>query len=62
MMALVWLIDILVIGVKILGGRTKVNPVLRYGLWSAVLCAAVAGVAAVGVLLVLLQGYLEDMA
>ncbi|SLI16833.1 Uncharacterised protein [Mycobacteroides abscessus subsp. abscessus] len=29
MMALVWLIDILVIGVKILGGRMKVNPVLR---------------------------------
>ncbi|MBB5915161.1 hypothetical protein BJY24_004028 [Nocardia transvalensis] len=61
MMALVWLIDILVIGVKILGGRTKVNPVLRYGLWVAVLSVLVAGFAVLGLLLVLLQRYLEGL-
>ncbi|WP_054816074.1 hypothetical protein [Nocardia arizonensis] len=55
MMALVWLIDILVIGVKILGGRMKVNPILRFGLWLAVLSVVVAGVGALGYGLVLLQ-------
>ncbi|GAA5100514.1 hypothetical protein [Nocardia iowensis] len=55
MMFLVWLIDIGVIGVKVLGGRTRVNPVLRFGLWLAVLSAVVAGIAVVGYLLVLLQ-------
>ncbi|MEU4314041.1 hypothetical protein [Nocardia sp. NPDC024068] len=58
MMALVWLIDIMVIVVKILGGRTKVNPVLRFGLWLALLCVLAAGIAAVGAGLVLLQHYL----
>lgn len=62
MMILVWLIDILVIGVKILGGRTKVNPVLRFGLWLAVLSVLAAGVATLGFLLVLLQRQLEDFA
>ncbi|MEU6586261.1 hypothetical protein [Nocardia sp. NPDC046763] len=62
MMALVWLIDILVIGIKILGGRMEVNPVLRFGLWVAVLCAVAAGLSVAGYLLVLLQRYLEDMA
>lgn len=52
MMILVWLIDILVIVVKILGGRMKVNPILRYGLWVAVLSAVAAGVAVVGYVLV----------
>lgn len=61
MMALVWLIDIVVIGVKILGGRIKVNPVLRFGLWVAVLCAVGAGIALLGALLVLLQHYLENL-
>ncbi|MBH0780939.1 hypothetical protein IT779_32180 [Nocardia sp. NEAU-351] len=60
MMALVWLIDILVIGIKILGGRTKVNPVLRYGLWVAVLSVAIAGIGGIGALLVLLQHRLTD--
>ncbi|WP_069163964.1 hypothetical protein [Nocardia altamirensis] len=55
MMAAVWLIDVLVIGVKVLGGRTRVHPVLRLGLWLLVLGAVAAGVAAVGYLLVLLQ-------
>ena len=58
MMALVWLIDILVIGIKILGGRMKVNPVLRLGLWLAVLSVLAAGVAVLGGLLVLLQHWL----
>lgn len=62
MMILVWLIDILVIGVKILGGRTKVNPVLRVGLWVAVLSTLAAGVATLGFLLVLLQRQLENLA
>ncbi|WP_428846935.1 hypothetical protein [Nocardia terpenica] len=57
-MALVWLIDILVLGVKILGGRTPVNPVLRYGLWVAVLAALAAGIAALAGLLVLLNHWL----
>ncbi|GAB2514501.1 hypothetical protein [Nocardia heshunensis] len=62
MMALVWLIDILVIGIKILGGRMEVNPVLRVGLWVAVLCGVVAGLAAVGAGLVALQHYLVETA
>ncbi|UGT63610.1 hypothetical protein LTT61_09990 [Nocardia asteroides] len=55
MMALVWIIDVVVILVKVLGGRIRVNPVLRFGLWLAVLAAAAAGVLLLGVLLVLLQ-------
>ncbi|MFJ1459859.1 hypothetical protein [Nocardia sp. N2S4-5] len=62
MMALVWLIDILVLGVKILGGRTEVNPVLRVGLWVAVLSVLVAGAAVLGGLLVLLQHWLTEPA
>ncbi|MFC8526810.1 hypothetical protein [Nocardia sp. NPDC057227] len=54
-MALVWIIDIVVILVKILGGRIRVNPVLRFGLWLAVLAGAAAGVLLLGILLVLLQ-------
>ncbi|MFD4459468.1 hypothetical protein [Nocardia sp. NPDC058480] len=59
MMALVWFIDIVVIVVKILGGRTQVNPVLRVGMWIALLCVLVLGVAAVGALLVLLEHWLS---
>ncbi|WP_378734179.1 hypothetical protein [Nocardia brasiliensis] len=55
MMFLVWLIDIVVIVAKILGGRTRVNPMLRFGLWLGVLSTVVAGIAVVGYLLVLLQ-------
>ncbi|AXK89727.1 hypothetical protein [Nocardia farcinica] len=62
MMALVWLIDILVIGVKILGGRMKVNPVLRLALWLAVLGTAAAGVAALGLGMFALQQYLSNPA
>lgn len=62
MMILVWLIDILVSGVRILGGGMKVNPVLRFGLWVAVLATAVAGIAALGVGLYFLQQYLSNPA
>lgn len=61
MMALVWLIDIVVIGVKVLGGRIEVNPVLRFGLWVAAVCVVGAGIALLGALLVLLQHYLENL-
>ncbi|MBF6211512.1 hypothetical protein IU433_08160 [Nocardia puris] len=61
MMALVWLIDVLVIVVKILGGRMKVNPVLRFGLWVSVLCALAAGVAVLGYGLVGLERVLSAL-
>ncbi|BCK58668.1 hypothetical protein [Nocardia wallacei] len=62
MMALVWIIDILVLGIKVLGGRTDVNPVLRVGLWVAVLSVFAAGTAVLGGLLVLLQHWLTTSA
>ncbi|MGY2029909.1 hypothetical protein [Nocardia gipuzkoensis] len=62
MMALVWLIDVLVIVVKILGGRMKVNPVLRFGLWVAVLSLLAAGCLVLVALMVLLQRWLEGLA
>lgn len=60
MMALVWLIDVVVIVVKILGGRMRVNPVLRLGLWLAVLAGLVAAALLLGVLLVVLHRVLTD--
>ncbi|MFI9401544.1 hypothetical protein [Nocardia sp. NPDC052316] len=62
MMILVWLIDAMVIGVKVLAGHTRVNPVLRFGLWLVVLSAVVAGAAVLGLLLVLLQRQLSGTA
>lgn len=62
MMVLVWLIDLLVIGIKILGGRMRVNPVLRFALWTAVLSTFAAAIAILGFSLVLLQQYLENSA
>ncbi|MGW4327045.1 hypothetical protein ACWEKR_14245 [Nocardia sp. NPDC004573] len=62
MMALVWLIDVLVIVVKILGGQMNVNPVLRAGLWVAVLSLFLAGCAGLVALVVLLQRWLEALA
>lgn len=62
MMAVVWLIDVLVTVVKILGGRMKVNPVLRAGMWVAVLSLFLAGCAALVALVVLLQRWLEGLA
>ncbi|WP_174187639.1 hypothetical protein [Nocardia barduliensis] len=61
MMALVWLIDVLVIVVKILGGQMKVNPVLRFGLWVAVLGLLAAGCVVLVALVVLLQRWLEGL-
>ncbi|WP_040867266.1 hypothetical protein [Nocardia exalbida] len=62
MMAVVWLIDVLVIVVKILGGRMKVNPVLRAGMWVAALSLLLAGCAVLVALVVLLQRWLEGLA
>ncbi|MBF6475059.1 MULTISPECIES: hypothetical protein [Nocardia] len=62
MMALVWLIDVLVIVVKILGGRMKVDPVLRFGLWVAVLSLLAAGCVVLVALVALLQRWLEGLA
>ncbi|MEV0431935.1 MULTISPECIES: hypothetical protein [Nocardia] len=59
MMALVWVIDLVVTVVKILGGRTEVNPVLRFGMWIAVLCAFGLGLAALAGLVVLLDHWLS---
>ncbi|WP_278261999.1 hypothetical protein [Nocardia sp. AG03] len=61
MMALVWVIDLVVIIVKILGGRTQVNPVLRFGMWLAVLCVLALGLAAVAGLVVLLHHWLSTL-
>ncbi|TCJ97385.1 hypothetical protein [Nocardia alba] len=61
MMALVWVIDIVVIIVKILGGRTQVNPVLRVGIWIALLCVIALGLAVVGALVVLLEHWLSSL-
>ncbi|WP_369690070.1 hypothetical protein [Nocardia harenae] len=54
-MALVWMIDVVVILVRVLGGRIRVNPALRFGLWLVVLAGAAAAVLLLGILLVLLQ-------
>ncbi|NKX86724.1 hypothetical protein [Nocardia coubleae] len=59
MMALVWVIDLVVTVVKVLGGRAEVNPVLRFGMWIAVLCAFGLGLAAVTGLVVLLEHWLD---
>ncbi|QIS06340.1 hypothetical protein F5X71_32120 [Nocardia brasiliensis] len=62
MMILVWLIDVLVMAVQILGGRRRVNPVLRFGLWLAVLSSVAAGIAVLGFFLVLLERQLSGTA
>ncbi|MFF2082946.1 hypothetical protein ACFVVM_04190 [Nocardia sp. NPDC058176] len=61
MMALVWVIDLVVIIVKILGGRTQVNPVLRFGMWLAFLCVLALGLAAVAGLVALLHHWLSTL-
>ncbi|BAX98005.1 hypothetical protein MSTE_02696 [Mycobacteroides stephanolepidis] len=61
MMGLVWIIDVLVIIVQIMGGRRQVNPILRIGLWVSFVCLVVAGTAALGGLLVLLQMWLASL-
>ncbi|WP_336082044.1 hypothetical protein [Nocardia sp. SSK8] len=61
MMALVWVIDLVVIIVKILGGRTRVNPVLRFGMWLAVLCVLALGLAAIAGLVALLHHWLSTL-
>lgn len=61
MMALVWVIDIVVTVVKILGGRTQVNPVLRVGMWVALLCVVAVGLAAVAGFVILLERWLSTL-
>ncbi|MEV6061658.1 hypothetical protein [Nocardia asteroides] len=61
MMALVWVIDIVVTIVKILGGRTQVNPVLRVGMWITLLCVLLAGLAAGAGLVLLLEHWLSTL-
>ncbi|MEU5407473.1 hypothetical protein [Nocardia asteroides] len=61
MMALVWVIDIVVTIVKILGGRTQVNPVLRVGMWITLLCVLLAGLAAGAGLVLLLERWLSTL-
>ncbi|MGM7646139.1 hypothetical protein ACSVDM_14645 [Nocardia sp. JW2] len=61
MMALVWVIDLVVTIVKILGGRTDVNPVLRFGMWIAVLSVFVLGLGVVAGLVVLLNHWLTTL-
>ncbi|WP_410875747.1 hypothetical protein [Nocardia sp. A7] len=61
MMALVWVIDIIVIIIKILGGRTQVNPVLRVGMWIAVLCVIALCTAVAAGLVVLLEHWLSSL-
>ncbi|GAD85236.1 hypothetical protein [Nocardia asteroides] len=61
MMALVWVIDIVVTIVKILGGRTQVNPVLRVGMWITLLCVLLAGLAAGVGLVLLLERWLSTL-
>ncbi|OHU22705.1 hypothetical protein BKG76_11320 [Mycobacteroides franklinii] len=61
MIALVWIIDVLVIIVQIMGGRRKVNPVLRIGLWVSFVCLVAAAVAAMVGLLVLLNMWLNTL-
>ncbi|GGN93451.1 hypothetical protein ACWF9G_15755 [Nocardia sp. NPDC055029] len=61
MMALVWVIDIVVTVVKILGGRTQVNPVLRVGMWVALLCVVAVGIAGVAGFVILLERWLSTL-
>ncbi|AWG54198.1 hypothetical protein [Mycobacteroides abscessus] len=61
MMVLVWIIDLLVIIVQIMGGHRDANPVLRVGLWVSLVCLIAAGITAIGGLLVLLQMWLTSL-
>jgi hypothetical protein len=60
-MALVWIIDLVVQYVKILGGRQRVPAVVRLAAWLLLLAAVVAGAALVGFGLVRLDQYLATI-
>lgn len=60
-MVLVRLIDLLVIGLQIMGGRREANPLLRLGLWVALLSLVILAIAGVAGLLVLLQYWLDHV-
>ncbi|WP_231707185.1 hypothetical protein [Tsukamurella sputi] len=60
-MALVWIIDLVVQYVKILGGRQRVPAVVRLAAWLLLLAAAVAGAAVIAFGLVRLDQYLAPL-
>ncbi|WP_223120331.1 MULTISPECIES: hypothetical protein [Tsukamurella] len=60
-MALVWIIDVVVQYVKILGGRQRVPVVVRLAAWLLLLAAVVAGAALVAFGLVRLNDYLASL-
>lgn len=60
-MALVWIIDLVVQYVKILGGRQRVPAVVRLAAWLLLLAAAVAGAAVIAFGLVRLDQYLATL-
>ena len=60
-MALVWIIDLVVQYVKILGGRQRVPAVVRLAAWLLLLAAAVAGAALLALGLVRLDQYLSTL-
>lgn len=60
-MALVWIIDLVVQYVKILGGRQKVPAVVRIAAWLLLLAAVLAAAALVVVGLILLNDYLATI-
>lgn len=60
-MALVWIIDVVVQYVKILGGRQQVPAVVRLAAWLFLIAAMIAGIALVAAGLVLLDDYLATL-
>ncbi|BDD84805.1 hypothetical protein TPB0596_45680 [Tsukamurella pulmonis] len=60
-MALVWIIDLVVQYVKILGGRQRVPAVVRLAAWLVLLAAVVAGAALVAVGLIRLDQHLSTI-
>ncbi|MET9326167.1 hypothetical protein [Tsukamurella sp. NPDC003166] len=60
-MALVWIIDVVVQYVKILGGRQPVPAVVRLAAWLFLISLVIAGIALVATGLVLLDDYLATL-
>lgn len=60
-MALVWIIDVVVQYVKILGGRQRVPAVVRIAAWLPLVAAVLAGVGLVVAGLIRLDQYLATI-
>ncbi len=60
-MALVWIIDVVVQYVKILGGRQRVPAVVRIAAWLLLVAAVLAGVGLVVAGLIRLDQYLATI-